>query len=74
MTKPKTQHDYEHRHIVVNGKWYFWGTATGDVTDITDENEVLLMTVPKILTETEVRLALFAYYSGKIKAFMVDTE
>lgn len=62
-----TQHNYDGRIIWCNDTCFFWG-RTAVATDVMDENEHILFTLPWVVKdERDVRVALFGYFESKIK-------
>lgn len=62
----ETQHEYDNRIIWCNDTCFFWG-RTAVATDVLDEDEHILFTLPWVATERDVRVALYGFLEGKNK-------
>lgn len=58
-----TQHNYDGRVIHLDDETYFWGRtdSTTDILRLGEEAEELMLTLPFVAEEHDVRVAIFAW-------------
>ncbi len=73
ISEKQTTHNYDFRTFNLFGHMYFW-RGTDSTTDVLDENERTLFSIPFVAEERDVRMALFGYLQHYLRKFAAEAK